>query len=1240
METSELARIIKQPRYGLEEHLDALAKRSLAAQVLSSIWCLDKKCLGLQLQVTSRMFQPYSDHSAMHSQAIVDAINLMLGESRVCLLSATDTWALLECAWRHDTGMQVSNDEVRTHIASSAFRALIKELTDSPDGDMRYAADQLMHMDIHYEDPVLSALDLIDHDHSLSLILSYHYRKNHAERSMKNMNEAEDLMRGFGVQPRIWQQMAAICKGHALDRKDIIRELRQVEDGVDNDYMHPRFIQILLRLGDLLDLDNNRFNMRQLEEWGKLPEASLHHFLKHKQIAHLYISPERIELVAKFQPNTEAPRDDGLLFDKYEAIYKKKAIDYAEKMRGMKPSELIASMDQFYAEFGDSRVFEKYRDREGEYRRSAKRQHNACMICADWFTWLSEELDFFAKKWASIAPKDFPGSVPVLSPDEMQIWWQSNPLDFDTINLKYRVDHKRAAQIIQGSGLYGAPVLENIPPYIGAEDMRELTFIRELVQNAMDATKIQVFRYLREGRYGEALRKFGNNPREWDPITVMRAIGNFVDYLVVEVHIHYHPDIARFDTEVNNKEECVYQQQASKKDALTIEVVDVGTGIDSDTLRDMSRIGNTRDKQLEKEIEMMPQWIKPNGAFGIGMQSVFGVTDEFRAVSGSRRDHKLRDIFFENINNGGSLFAAERPQEQTSNTAYGTRIKVHLKNDELNRLNIFSRNGTNPFERDCAAMFDVLKEQINRMLGRDIFHINVRYFIDDVEWLPKETSVDEGTGCCRDKQPYATYPSLLSPFLTEGLNAEGFRIDNAYGPLVICKCQNDTDSCVIVRMTLRGINKDAQMAEQGTLSSFLRPIRFFYRGMQVMTVEYNRQMLYPCWDVEAYVYCDRPEKMLTINRNQLLPDRVDEMFHLVTNAADAALNDFFSYIFCGDHEVDTRLHWDHLTDGEKNAFVYSWLFTQLIWKINPPLGIGVGEKSRNIMKKIAKETSVQIPVYRWGLASAQYTTHNMTSELLDSNAFDKLRFIHPNDMQYTLNRLEWVEMPHYESYPAFIVQDIFTKYLSSRKLTYCVTDIRGFWVKEENEYKWLALTYQYGKYNRNAILSPELEDAILLDLIEKLKDINMELNNTGSGDWRNRDALIDIPPIGEIADFALFTREAKDPPNTNEPLTPMCILPFTWALLANRLNEWKEAHENMQPSSSDMIAWDISQAAREAIRAFQKEPYFDALIARVVRDIRKRHPDIKNEQRIKDQYLAACEALLKRIWKLMRVEKS
>ena len=55
----------------------------------------------------------------------------------------------------------------------------------------------------------------------------------------------------------------------------------------------------MLRVGDVLDLENNRFNIRAVQHFGDLPYQSQLHLEKHKAITHIKITPMQVEVEAR-----------------------------------------------------------------------------------------------------------------------------------------------------------------------------------------------------------------------------------------------------------------------------------------------------------------------------------------------------------------------------------------------------------------------------------------------------------------------------------------------------------------------------------------------------------------------------------------------------------------------------------------------------------------------------------------------------------------------------------------------------------------------------------------------------------------------------------------------------------------------------------------------------------------------------------------------------------------------------
>jgi len=86
---------------------------------------------------------------------------------------------------------------------------------------------------------------------------------------------------------------------HGSTFADVLNHLSHKEVGMATDDCHPRFIACMLRLGDLLDLDDNRFcSIMQRIAGDDRPIISLAHEDKHRSIRNLRLNSDRIEIKA------------------------------------------------------------------------------------------------------------------------------------------------------------------------------------------------------------------------------------------------------------------------------------------------------------------------------------------------------------------------------------------------------------------------------------------------------------------------------------------------------------------------------------------------------------------------------------------------------------------------------------------------------------------------------------------------------------------------------------------------------------------------------------------------------------------------------------------------------------------------------------------------------------------------------------------------------------------------------
>jgi len=1108
----------------IERHLMHLALQSSSAMNLYSIWDLDKKELTEKLNNISRPFKTYSDHGPSHSEKILERISQVLGD-RLCLLNATDTFMLLETAYRHDTGMFVTYNEIIGVLDSGEFKTKLAQLKFSPDKSVRDAAyyisdisDEFHKDSIKVEERIKWTLKT---EKCFNIIISEYFRQKHAERSGQAILTKPDFAVSNNIIiNRIREIIALICTGHTKNA-DSIYELQRFETGLDNDVAHPRFIQMLLRLGDLLDLDNNRFDTNMLTQWGDdTPLATKAHNIRHEAVKHLYISPEIIEVTAKFDCKEFKPfekeEEKKFLFPKAEAEFYEKAdeiskeisdlIECKENISGNDIIDLINKNKNF------SEKAVEYRKRKEEEEEEHLIKYNACIIAANWFSWLESDLEFFAKKWDDIVPANFPSSIPKYDKDKMKILWQDEELEIENFNLKYEISQKRAFDIISDTGLYNNDIRSDLKYGDNKIKPGYFIFLRELVQNAMDSMKIQVFRYLREGRYGDP-KQFGNDMKQWKVEDVIPAIGEYITNLYVEVKIYY----------------------SSKDNKYIVEVIDTGTGIDELTLKEMRWIGNPRTPEKEKVIDSMPSWLRPNGAFGVGMQSIFGIVDKFKAESGSRTDHEKRDLYFNSLKYGGCLFAVKKNKKpNTPPYKYGTTIRVEIEKDRIDKIESKTNNWDKTFSFDFIDRFRTLSKQIDEMMGQDLFPIRVRFFVDEVELLHNEKPY-----------PQVFFPHAFEKLINKNDNKWGFRyyyMEPTNGSITFWYYYSKKN--ILLQMKLKDIKDKTNL-----LLDVAGDIDLFYRGMRVPGVNYLSVISYPCWDIEAYIWDYDPADVLQISRNFIKPEKEPEIVKSVTKAADEAIAHLIDEIAkAGNADLIYRLNRD-----QKNALALSLFIT----KISNPWINGNPETARKCTEilNINPLVDFEIEGYEYICGREEFTKHHISARDLFSFDINEIRFIHRSSkptLNTTFKPVE--ETTDFYCLPDFLSEYMMERYSASYldKITTFIKDI-----KEDEDAEIFIYTYSDQKGNF-ASISKKIEESIYDRACENA--VNSNGKNLSwiviPGLIRYRDLCIELDP-SELEFFSCV--------DCFKSAGIFLILPFTCnALRYKKFEEFKNISSDEQ----------------------------------------------------------------------------
>ena len=262
-------------------------------------WNYDKELYTDILLGIRDYYSNYTDHGKKHSETILTNILRILGEESIKKFSTLDLWLVLEAAYLHDCGMYITREEAKKVIHDDNFKSYYSNILNNPEHPM-YSYTQFFSQDkngfsynqIHYN---------VDFDYAMRFIISSYKRSSHAADFRKVIGNSKKLLHD-----RIYRILFSISESHGKSFEDVMK-LPKKENGIGNEIGHPIFIACLLRMGDLLDIDNKRFSEKLIENIEDIiPIDSKEHLEKHKSITHFWIDQERIEITATVNSGEES----------------------------------------------------------------------------------------------------------------------------------------------------------------------------------------------------------------------------------------------------------------------------------------------------------------------------------------------------------------------------------------------------------------------------------------------------------------------------------------------------------------------------------------------------------------------------------------------------------------------------------------------------------------------------------------------------------------------------------------------------------------------------------------------------------------------------------------------------------------------------------------------------------------------------------------------------------------------
>ncbi|HBS6070375.1 TPA: hypothetical protein MAL41_001257 [Klebsiella aerogenes] len=484
----------------IENRLKELASTNPNYSLLLAQWEFDKKLLTRALNTVGRDFPHYSLHDATHSSTIINQIEKIISKD-INKLSATDCWLILESCYWHDSGMLIADHEKMDLLRSSDFLAYTHYEKQNNTEIAEFI--RIYENDIDSNNPSV----IYEKSRALTFVIADFYRRQHAERSRTYVLDPESIKimspRTYLIPSRLFSFVAEIAAFHGKSRENI-SSIAKCNDGMDSeDYAHPRYIAALLRLGDLLDIDDGRFCQTMLANVGNVPSSSLAHQHKHASIKHLQIDSNTIEI-----------------------------------------KSICPDYDSFEAQ-------------------------------SQWFEYLKSEIRYQRENWDDISPDPSYSSLPIIKNLTCEI---DGYIDIDGKAPKLRLFNQRIYEYLSSNILYS----EKFP------------YIRESVQNSIDTIFYKVWE--ENSIASNWHEKSGDIDRE------------------------------QFENKLNSEKINITLTRLSideKNINYSIEINDTGLGITLDNIKKILNVGSFLNEKLLRQRLNMPDWAKPSGYFGLGMQSIF-----------------------------------------------------------------------------------------------------------------------------------------------------------------------------------------------------------------------------------------------------------------------------------------------------------------------------------------------------------------------------------------------------------------------------------------------------------------------------------------------------------------------------------------------------------------------------------------------------------------------------------------
>lgn len=233
----------------------------------------------------SKYLHFYTLHNQEHAIELIRSIIMFMKSVNYFQISRRDYYILFISCYLHDISMVLHpnlmecfiKDNKESNIIYSEFKRNLKSLIEK-DGQGKIAT---VAIDYIQEQPIKKLL--VDFFGKLDQYYEGYVRNNHPKQSARFIRKSNDF--DF-VEDVVKDIVAEISQAHGYD----VDEIYKIKSNAKESIVSEKYIKILLRIGDLLDMSSNRISNAILDNsQNSMSATTRFHWLSHKAISNVDI---------------------------------------------------------------------------------------------------------------------------------------------------------------------------------------------------------------------------------------------------------------------------------------------------------------------------------------------------------------------------------------------------------------------------------------------------------------------------------------------------------------------------------------------------------------------------------------------------------------------------------------------------------------------------------------------------------------------------------------------------------------------------------------------------------------------------------------------------------------------------------------------------------------------------------------------------------------------------------------